>query len=97
MDEPAARAALMVDGKSPSDGQIHRHLFTAIVEHDLPPGMKLPEDALAESFGVSRTSFSHPERATDSRKDSSGASRPTRSTNSAGTESIFLSACIRRY
>src|SRR5262245_2561315 len=42
-------------GKPPSDGHIHRHLLTAIVEHDLVPGTKLPEDALAESFGVSRT------------------------------------------
>lgn len=54
-DHSAVRGTLTFDGKSPSDGQIHRHLFTAIVEHDLAPGMKLPEDALAESFGVSRT------------------------------------------
>ena len=46
---------LALGGKPPSDGHIHRHLFTAIVEHDLVPGTKLPEDALAESFGVSRT------------------------------------------
>lgn len=55
MDEAAIREASPVAGQSPTDGQIHRHLFTAIVEHDLAPGMKLPEDALAESFGVSRT------------------------------------------
>ena len=30
-------------------------LMTAIVEHQLPPGSKLPEEALAEVFGVSRT------------------------------------------
>lgn len=30
-------------------------LMKAIVEHQLPPGSKLPEEALAEAFGVSRT------------------------------------------
>jgi DNA-binding GntR family transcriptional regulator len=40
---------------SPSDASIYQHLLTAIVEHDLVPGTKLPEDTLAESFGVSRT------------------------------------------
>ncbi|WP_144007040.1 GntR family transcriptional regulator, partial [Pelomonas sp. KK5] len=30
-------------------------LRRAIVEHALPPGTKLPEDKLAEQFGVSRT------------------------------------------
>jgi DNA-binding GntR family transcriptional regulator len=42
-------------GTPPSDGRIYDHLLTAIVEHDLAPGTKLPEDALAETFGVSRT------------------------------------------
>ncbi len=42
-------------GGAPSDGQIYDHLLTAIVEHDLAPGTKLPEDTLAETFGVSRT------------------------------------------
>ena len=42
-------------GAAPSDGQIYDHLLTAIVEHDLAPGTKLPEDTLAETFGVSRT------------------------------------------
>ena len=54
-DEAAVRGEPTAGDKAPSDGQIHRHLLTAIVEHDLAPGMKLPEDALAESFGVSRT------------------------------------------
>lgn len=40
---------------TPSDDQIHDHLLAAIVEHDLAPGTKLPEDTLAETFGVSRT------------------------------------------
>nr|WP_318385052.1 GntR family transcriptional regulator [uncultured Enterobacter sp.] len=34
---------------------IWQSLMTAIVEHQLPPGSKLPEEALAEAFGVSRT------------------------------------------
>ncbi len=34
---------------------IYRALMTAIVEHQLPPGSKLPEEALAEVFAVSRT------------------------------------------
>lgn len=54
-DEAGVRSAVSPSRKPPSDGHIHRHLLTAIVEHDLVPGTKLPEDALAESFGVSRT------------------------------------------
>ena len=34
---------------------IWQSLMTAIVEHQLPPGSKLPEEALADVFGVSRT------------------------------------------
>lgn len=37
------------------DETIYQALMTAIVEHQLPPGSKLPEEALAEAFGVSRT------------------------------------------
>jgi DNA-binding GntR family transcriptional regulator len=40
---------------APTDGQIYGQIYAAIVEHDLTPGTKLPEDALAETFGVSRT------------------------------------------
>lgn len=45
---------------TPSDLEDKEHhiwqsLMTAIVEHQLPPGSKLPEEALAEVFGVSRT------------------------------------------
>lgn len=39
----------------PSDGEIYGQILTAIVEHDIAPGTKLPEDMLAETFGVSRT------------------------------------------
>lgn len=37
------------------DEPIYQALLNAIVEHQLPPGSKLPEEALAEAFGVSRT------------------------------------------
>ncbi|MDU5779807.1 MAG: GntR family transcriptional regulator [Pantoea sp.] len=37
------------------DEPIYQALMNAIVEHQLPPGSKLPEEALAEVFGVSRT------------------------------------------
>lgn len=42
-------------GGAPSDAEIYRQILTAIVEHDIAPGTKLPEDVLAEAFGVSRT------------------------------------------
>lgn len=41
--------------RKPTDSEIYRHVYGAIVDHRLPPGTKLPEDALAEIFGVSRT------------------------------------------
>lgn len=37
------------------DEVIYQALLTAIVEHQLLPGARLPEEALAEVFGVSRT------------------------------------------
>ena len=37
------------------DDHIFNALVTSIVEHQLLPGSKLPEEALAEVFGVSRT------------------------------------------
>lgn len=37
------------------DEPIYQALMSAIVEHQLPPGSKLPEEALAEVFGISRT------------------------------------------
>ena len=51
---PAKRNA----GRSESasrDEAIYRHVYTAIVEHHVAPGTKLPEDSIAEAFGVSRT------------------------------------------
>ncbi|MFT0532611.1 GntR family transcriptional regulator [Castellaniella hirudinis] len=38
------------------DAAIYEHLYTAIVEHHLEPGTRLPEDTLSENYGVSRTS-----------------------------------------
>lgn len=37
------------------DETIYQALMTAIVEHQLPPGSKLPEEALSDVFAVSRT------------------------------------------
>ncbi|MGK3142850.1 GntR family transcriptional regulator [Pantoea sp. C2G6] len=37
------------------DEAIYQALMNAIVEHQLPPGSKLPEEALSGVFGVSRT------------------------------------------
>ncbi len=43
--------------KAPQGGDevIYQALLRAIVEHQLVPGCRLPEEALAEAFGVSRT------------------------------------------
>ena len=41
--------------RPPSDDEIVERLLAAILEHRLPPGTKLGEDRLAETFGVSRT------------------------------------------
>ncbi|MFB9136978.1 GntR family transcriptional regulator [Vibrio sp. AK197] len=38
-----------------NDEKIYRKMLKAIVEHQLPPGERLPEDKLSEAFGVSRT------------------------------------------
>jgi DNA-binding GntR family transcriptional regulator len=38
-----------------NDERIYQELLKAIVEHQLPPGVRLPEDKLSEAFGVSRT------------------------------------------
>ena len=38
-----------------SDDQIYQKILKAIVEHQLPPGTRLPEDKLSEAFGRSRT------------------------------------------
>lgn len=37
------------------DEEIYQQIYSAIVDHQLAPDTKLPEDALAETFNVSRT------------------------------------------
>ncbi|MEC5317709.1 GntR family transcriptional regulator [Brenneria populi subsp. brevivirga] len=51
-NEESLQAAAVLQGK---DEAIYQALMNAIVEHQLLPGSKLPEEALAEVFGVSRT------------------------------------------
>lgn len=41
--------------KPVDDATIHDSVYTAIVDHIIMPGTKLPEDVLARAFGVSRT------------------------------------------
>src|SRR5262249_35387787 len=60
------RCALVPSVASPSSknrndraGQICRALRNAIIEQALVPGAKLPEDAIGERFGVSRTIVRH--------------------------------------
>ncbi len=38
-----------------SDELVHRNLSNAIIQHQIPPGTPLPEDALSAAFGLSRT------------------------------------------
>lgn len=38
-----------------NDERIYQQILKAIVEHQLPPGSRLPEDRLSEAFAVSRT------------------------------------------
>jgi DNA-binding GntR family transcriptional regulator len=38
-----------------ADSAIIEHVFAAVMEHKLPPGAKLPENALCEAFEASRT------------------------------------------
>ncbi|WP_456269060.1 GntR family transcriptional regulator [Kushneria sp. AK178] len=48
-------AGIMTGRDTRSDDAIYQALWEAIVEHRLSPGARLPEDALAGAFGVSRT------------------------------------------
>ncbi|REC93612.1 GntR family transcriptional regulator [Kushneria indalinina] len=48
-------AGLATGRETRSDDAIYQALWEAIVEHRLSPGARLPEDALAGAFGVSRT------------------------------------------
>lgn len=40
---------------APTDGEMHRRLFEALLDQRLAPGTRLREDELAQTFGVSRT------------------------------------------
>jgi len=57
---PNAKTALTTRPNKKKDAamtseQMHEALFRAITEHQILPGTKLPEEELAEAFGVSRT------------------------------------------
>ncbi len=73
-----------VTGSRPQDSEIYNNIYTAIVEHYIAPGTKLPEDALAESFNVSRTiirkvllSLSHDGLITSEPKRGARVAQPT--------------------
>ncbi|PMH44455.1 GntR family transcriptional regulator [Vibrio sp. 10N.286.49.B3] len=40
-----------------TDDKIYQKILKSIVEHQLPPGTRLPEDKLSEAFGKSRTTI----------------------------------------
>lgn len=42
-------------GREPADVRVHLALYQAIIDHKIPPGTPLLEDALAGAFKVSRT------------------------------------------
>lgn len=52
-EETGAKKVLKRPGQT--DARVHRELYTAIINHRISPGTPLLEDALAQSFGVSRT------------------------------------------
>jgi len=41
--------------RAPGDESVHAAVYDAILDHRLPPGTRLSEDALGGAFGVSRT------------------------------------------
>ncbi len=45
----------MTDAASPTENEICEPMVAAILDHRLPPGMKLIKDRLATAFGVTRT------------------------------------------
>lgn len=51
----AVRKGLGERSRRTGDETIYRELSGAIIDHRLPPGTPLPEEALASAFGVSRT------------------------------------------
>lgn len=80
--QPASASTVAVS--RPQDDDIYESIYTAIVEHYIAPGTKLPEDALAESFKVSRTiirkvllSLSHDGLVTSAPKRGARVAQPT--------------------
>ncbi len=70
--------------KITKDQEIYGNIYTAIIEHYLAPGTKLPEDTLAETFSVSRTiirkvllNLSHEGLVTIAPKRGARVSKPT--------------------
>ncbi|KPC33208.1 GntR family transcriptional regulator [Pseudomonas syringae pv. cilantro] len=57
MSRPASASLFLTPAADEKgrDEQIYQHVLEAIVEHRLAPGTRLPEDALAEVFEISRT------------------------------------------
>lgn len=53
--EAAIAGPAAAGGAGRADEAIRRELWSAIIDHRIPPGTALPEDALSSAFGVSRT------------------------------------------
>ena len=54
LEENAIRPAAEEHGRLISEQAITDRIFSAVMEQRLPPGTKLPENVLCETFGVSR-------------------------------------------
>jgi DNA-binding GntR family transcriptional regulator len=50
LDKPARKK-----GKTATEDSVHAAIYDAVMDHRLPPGVKLTESAFSEFFGVSRT------------------------------------------
>src|SRR3954464_5775390 len=57
--QTASRRPKKPNGGADRTAKIYRALRHAIIEQALEPGAKLPEDAIGERFGVSRTLVRH--------------------------------------
>jgi DNA-binding GntR family transcriptional regulator len=55
MSEDATKSKKSSSISSKLGDFVYESLLQAVMEHRLPPGARLPEEALAEAFGVSRT------------------------------------------
>src|SRR5665213_3988313 len=50
-----SKGTIRVKRDGQTDEAIYQEMFRAIIAHRIPPGTALQEDALASTFGVSRT------------------------------------------